>query len=70
MSPWTSGHGGAKRWDWIRQSDGKWVGAQCGAALDVPTDADPKTVIHAASGRPNVRVLPTAGSEIHRCDLK
>ncbi len=54
----------------MRQHDGKWVCAHCGAELDVPKGAEPKVTIHAASGKPNVRVLMLDGKEIHRCEIK
>ncbi len=50
--------------------DGKYVCAQCGALLDIPPVPDPQVTVHAASGKPNVRVLTLDGREIHRCELR
>ena len=54
----------------MRLIDGRWVCRQCGAVLDVPTDRDPKVVIKAASGKPNVRVLMLGDTEVHRCEIE
>ena len=51
----------------VRQSNGKWECAYCGTELDVPMDKVPMVVMHAASGKPNERVLSLDGQEIHRC---
>jgi hypothetical protein len=51
----------------VRLSNGKWECAHCGTVLDVPDDQVPMVVIHAASGKPNERVLSLDGRELHRC---
>jgi hypothetical protein len=51
-------------------SNGKWECAHCGAELDVPDDKVPMVVIHAASGKPNVRVLSLDRKELHRCAVE
>jgi hypothetical protein len=54
----------------MRHLDGKWLCAECGAVLHVADGDEPKVTIHAASGKPNVRVLMLRGVEIHRCEIK
>jgi hypothetical protein len=44
--------------------------AQRGARLDLGPDEVPLVVFHAASGRPNVRVVKVNGREIHRCEVR
>ena len=53
----------------MRLNDGRYECAHCGAVLDIPLVEEPKVTIHAASGKPNMRVLTRHGKEIHRCDL-
>ena len=54
----------------MRQIDGRWVCVECGAVLDIASDENPKATIHAASGKPNVRVLVVDGKEVHRCEVR
>ena len=54
----------------MRQLDGRWVCVECGATIDVPNGKDPKPTIHAASGKPNMRVLMIDGKEVHRCEVR
>jgi hypothetical protein len=49
---------------------GKYVCAQCGEKLDIPLGEPPKVTVHAASGKPDVRVLSREGKELHRCSVK
>ena len=51
----------------MRIRDGIYHCAQCGAPLDIPLIEDPRVVIRAASGEPNVRALVLDGKEIHSC---
>jgi len=53
----------------VRLSNGKWECAYCGSELDLPRDKAPMVVIHAASGKPNERVLSLDGHELHRCSV-
>jgi hypothetical protein len=50
--------------------DGRYECAHCGALLELDADAEPTIVFHAASGRPNMRVITVDGHEIHRCEVK
>ena len=49
--------------------DGSDVCARCGAALDMGAGEEPRVVIFAASGKPNVRVLSIDGREVHSCEF-
>ena len=51
----------------MRLHDGRYECTLCGAVLDVDSETEPKVAIHAASGKPNERVLSIDGNEIHRC---
>jgi hypothetical protein len=53
----------------MRLRNGHYECAYCGAELDIPPGAQPRVTFHAASGKPNVRVLQVEGREIHRCEL-
>ena len=53
----------------MRQLDGNFQCIHCGARLDISIAEHPQVTIHAAAGRPNVRVLIRNGTEIHRCEL-
>jgi hypothetical protein len=53
----------------MRLVDGRYECALCGEKLDVPFGAVPTVVLHAASGRPNTRVLCVDGVEVHRCNV-
>jgi len=50
----------------MRLHDGRY---ECGDVLDIPVTNDPKVVIVAASGQPNMRALLFEGREIHRCEI-
>ena len=54
----------------MRQLDGRWLCVECGAELHVPQGEEPKVSLHAASGKPNVRVLKLGNKEIHRCEVR
>src|SRR4051812_23300403 len=41
----------------MRRVDGRYECAHCGAALDLGPGEDPSVVIHAAIGKPNMRVI-------------
>jgi hypothetical protein len=53
----------------MRLHDGRYYCALCGELLDVPLLDDPHVIIHAASGRANVRILKLGTEEIHRCEV-
>jgi hypothetical protein len=53
----------------MRLVDGRYECALCGEVLDIPFGAEPTVVLHAASGRPNVRVISVDGVEVHRCNV-
>lgn len=53
----------------MRFVDARYECAHCGAILAIPLVETPTVVIHAASGRPNERVLIYDGREIHRCEV-
>ena len=53
----------------MRLVDGRYECAHCGAVLDIDADAEPMVVVHAASGRPNMRVITVDGDEVHRCEV-
>ena len=53
----------------MRLFDGRYECFLCGAFLDLPFMENPKVTIHAASGKPNIRVLTHNGNEIHRCEI-
>jgi hypothetical protein len=53
----------------VRLRDGRTECALCGAALDIPEGVTPTITIHAASGRPNIRVISIGREEIHRCQI-
>jgi hypothetical protein len=42
----------------------------CGADLDLPETAKPRTMIAGASGKPNMHVISVDGKEIHRCEVQ
>jgi hypothetical protein len=46
--------------------DGRYQCVLCGAVLDIGPD-DPREVIVASSGKPNMRALVLGGKELHRC---
>jgi hypothetical protein len=58
-----------KRGKSMRLHDGRYECAHCGAVLDIPLMNDPRVMIRAASGQPNVRVLFLDEREIHRCEI-
>jgi hypothetical protein len=51
----------------MRERDGVATCALCSARLDVPIGAKVRTVLEAASGKPNVRVVYLDDEEVHRC---
>ena len=51
----------------MRLVDGRYECALCGEVLEIPLGAEPTIVIHAASGKPNTRVISVDGVEVHRC---
>jgi hypothetical protein len=52
----------------MRIDHGRWRCTWCGTFLDdLPLDAQPRTELRAASGRPNVRVVIVDGVEVHEC---
>ena len=53
----------------MRLHGGRYTCAHCGAVLDIPVVDVPTVTIHAASGKPNIRVLTYDGAEIHRCEV-
>jgi hypothetical protein len=54
----------------MRLHDGRYLCRQCGSELEIPLRAtEPLATIHAASGKPNMRVITCAGLEIHRCEI-
>jgi hypothetical protein len=54
----------------MRLRDGRYECANCGVQLDVTPHGEPNATIHAAGGKPNVRVLKVDGREIHRCEVE
>jgi hypothetical protein len=53
----------------MRLVDGRYECAHCGEVLDIPFGAEPTVVFHAASGKPNMRVILVDGVEVHRCNV-
>jgi hypothetical protein len=53
----------------MRLVDGRYECSLCGEVLDIPFGAEPTIVFHAASGKPNTRVILVDGVEIHRCNV-
>ena len=53
----------------MRLHKGRYECFYCGAVRDLPGDQDPQVVIHATSGKPNVRVVSIEGREVHRCEV-
>ncbi len=53
----------------MRINDGRYECAHCGATLDVPLISEPRVMIVAASGEPNVRRLTLDGKVIHACEI-
>jgi hypothetical protein len=53
----------------MRLHDGRYECAHCGEILDIPLVDRPQVVIHAASGKPNMRALTLDGKEIHACEI-
>lgn len=53
----------------MRIVNGRYECAYCGAQLDIPLIAEPRVMISAASGKPNVRTLTLDGNEIHSCEI-
>ena len=51
----------------MRIVNGRYECAYCGAQLDIPLIAEPRVMISAASGKPNVRKLMIDGKVIHTC---
>jgi len=52
----------------VRRVGFLWRCVECGEDLDLPEhSAPPQTVLHAAGGKPNMRVLMVDGAEVHRC---
>ena len=54
----------------MRKRNDRYECAFCGAVLDIPRGEEPRVVVHAASGEPNVRVVNRGGEEIHRCAIR
>jgi hypothetical protein len=54
----------------MREREGRYECAQCGATLDVPRHSRPRVVIHMASEEPVVRVLTLNGKEVHRREVE
>jgi hypothetical protein len=54
----------------VRQKGGKYVCAQCGAALEVTREARPRVEIQQSPDAPMIRVLSIDGREIHRCEIR
>jgi hypothetical protein len=50
-------------------ADGKWRCLYCGAAVDIPLDAEPSRIISAASDQPKYRVFVLDRKEVHRCEI-
>jgi hypothetical protein len=42
--------------------------ALCGAVLEIPEGAKPRTLILGRSGAPSIRIFYIGGEEIHRCE--
>jgi len=53
----------------MRLVDDRYVCALCGMQLDLAADSVPTLTIHAARGKPNLRVVTFDGVEIHRCEV-
>ena len=52
----------------VRQRDGRYECARCGAVLNIAEDEVPLVTVHGASGRGNERVINVDGVEFHRCN--
>ena len=52
----------------VRRRDGRYECARCGVMLDVPDQAQVRTMIMQSSGKPAVRAILADGKEIHRCE--
>jgi hypothetical protein len=50
----------------MRLHDGRYECAHCGEILDIPLVDRPQVVIHAASGKPNMRALTLDGRKSTR----
>jgi hypothetical protein len=53
----------------MRLRDGRYVCAHCGDVLEIPLMENPRVMIRAAGGQPNIRVLYLDEDEIHRCEI-
>ena len=54
----------------MREREGRYECAHCGAVIDVPRHARPRVIIQMASEEPLVRVLTLNGKEVHRCEIE
>jgi hypothetical protein len=54
----------------MREREGRYECAHCGASVDVPPQAQPRVIIQMSSEEPLVRVLTLNGKEVHRCEIE
>jgi hypothetical protein len=54
----------------MRLNDGRYECVQCGAVLDIPTDAAPLVTIKTSSGSGAMRTISYQGRDVHSCPLR